>query len=49
MDDNTVHYAASIEGQLKVCQPSICHNVSDSVVGMVIPSIAEAIPGKSCF
>ncbi len=46
LDNNTIQYATSIEGLLTESAnvPYVISNVSDSVVGIVIPSIAEAIP-----
>ena len=49
LDSNTIQYASSIEGLLTKSGnlPYVISNISDSVVGIVIPSIAEAIPGAN--
>lgn len=49
LDNNTIHYATSLEGVLtgSANVPRVISNVSNSVVGIVIPFLAEAIPGAN--
>lgn len=49
LDNNTIQYATSIEGLLtkSASLPDVINNLSNSVVGVVIPSLAEAIPGAN--
>lgn len=49
LDSNIIQYATSIEGLVTESAnlPYVINNISDSVIGIVIPSIAEAIPGAN--
>ena len=49
LDSKTIQYVTSLEGSLTVSAnlPYIINNVSDSILGLVIPSIAEAIAGAN--